>query len=67
MKSKAYVIRMNGVSQKVGLNTKIMPGDELIIPKKEKRHTNWGNVVSIGTSIASLGTMVAYLVVATKK
>jgi len=67
MKSKAYVIRMNGVAQKVGFNTKIMPGDELIVPKKEKRRPNWGNVVSIGTSIASLGTMVAYLVVATKK
>ena len=51
---------MNGTVAKVGHNAKVRPGCEIIVPSKPensgKTLTQW---LSIGTSVASIATMIA--------
>lgn len=64
-KSKAYVVYMNGTVARLrsGNSKGIEPGCEIIIPsKEERRRMTTGEIIGIGTSVASLGTMVATLV-----
>jgi hypothetical protein len=53
---------MNGKVAKVGHNAKVMPGCEIVVPSKPKKDpaaiTQW---LSIGTSMATIATMVATL------
>lgn len=59
-KSNTYVIYMNGTVAKVGHGTKIKPGCEIIVPSKPKK--DWkslAQILTIGTSIASIATMLA--------
>ncbi len=62
-KSHTYIIYMNGKVARVGHNTKVMPGCEIVVPSKPKRDgmklAEW---LPIGTSVASLGTVIASLV-----
>lgn len=61
-KSHTIVIYMNGKVAKVGHNAKVMPGCEIVVPSKPKKDpaaiTQW---LSIGTSMATIATMIATL------
>ena len=67
-KSHTIVIYMNGKVAKVGHNAKVMPGCEIVVPSKPKKDpsaiTQW---LSIGTSMATIATMVATLANILKK
>ena len=60
-KSKSYIVYQNGTVSQVGKG-KIEPGCEIVVPKKGKRDlanlTQW---IGIGSSLASLATMVIAL------
>lgn len=59
-KSNTYVIYMNGTVAKVGHGTKIKPGCEIIVPSKPKKDgRSITQMLTIGTSIASIATMLA--------
>lgn len=65
-RSKVYVVYMNGMVTKGSAN--IEPGCEIIVPSKpERKSMSTGEIISIGTSAASLGTMIATLVNMIKK
>ncbi len=58
-KSKTYVIYMNGTISQVGHGTKIEPGCEIVVPTKAKREPfNWANLATVGSSMASLATLI---------
>lgn len=61
-KSNTYIIYMNGTVARVGHNTKVRPGCEIVVPSKPKAQTmkltEW---LTIGTSVASIATMLATL------
>lgn len=64
-KSRAYVVYMNGtVSRLKTRNSQMIePGCEIIIPSKsEKRKMSTAEVFSMGTSAATLATMIATMV-----
>ena len=62
-RNRAYIVYMNGRVQRAGAGAKIEPGCEIIVPQRpERRPMSAGEVISMGTSVASLGTMVATLV-----
>lgn len=62
-RSKAFIIYMNGNVSKARMGAKVMPGCEIIVPSKgEKKEMSTGEILSIGTSTASLATMIATLV-----
>lgn len=61
-KSRAYIVYMNGTGSCVKRlrKAKIEPGCQIIIPsKKERRQMSIAEILSMGTSAASLGTMAA--------
>lgn len=59
-KSNTYIIYMNGTVAKVGHKAKIMPGCEIIVPSKPKKDArSLAQILTIGTSVASLATMIA--------
>lgn len=61
-RSKTYVVYMNGTVA-VGGNAKLEPGCEIVVPaKKEKNKLTTGEWLGIGTSAASIATMVATIV-----
>lgn len=64
-KSKVYVVYMNGTVAEVsgGSSKAIQPGCEIIVPSKpEKRGMTTGEILSIGTSTASLGAIIASMI-----
>ena len=51
---------MNGTVARIGYGTKILPGCEIIVPSKPKNsRLTLPEIMSIGTSTASLATMIA--------
>ena len=59
-KSHTYVIYMNGTVARVGRGTQITPGCEIIVPSKPKNsRLTLPEIMSIGTSTASIATMIA--------
>ena len=57
--SKTFIVYQNGRVSEAGKH-KIEPGCEIIVPSKPKSNGNsFSHVLSIGTSIASLATMIA--------
>lgn len=61
-KAKVYVVYMNGTVA-VGSGAKLEPGCEIIVPAKaEKDRMTTGEWLGIGTTAASIGTMVATIV-----
>ena len=67
-RGKAFVVHMNGRSEKINAATRVLPGDEIVIPEKAKSEgitdTTFGRAVQ---SISALGTVAmsaAYLYVA---
>lgn len=60
--SKVYVVYMNGSVNK-GAGAKIEPGCEVVVPRKpDRKAMSATEIMSIGTSTASLATMVVSLV-----
>ena len=65
--SKVYVVYMNGSVDK-GAGARIEPGCEVVVPKKpDRKAMSATEIMSIGTSTASLTTMVVSLVNMLKK
>lgn len=61
-KSHTIIIYMNGKVAKVGHNAKPAPGCEIVVPSKPKRDgKTLAEILTIGTSIASIATMIATL------
>lgn len=61
-KSKTFIVYQNGTIGVVAKGAKPEPGCEIVVPsKKRKNPVNWANYVSMGTSLASLATMVVAL------
>lgn len=59
-KSHTYIIYMNGMVARVGHNAKVRPGCEIVVPSKpESTGMKIGEWLTIGTSVASIATMVA--------
>ena len=64
-KSRAYVVYMNGTVSRLKSRTaqKIEPGCEIIVPtKEEKKKMSAAEMIGMGTSVASLATLVASMV-----
>ena len=60
-KSKSYIVYQNGTVSQVGKG-KVEPGCEIVVPKKGKRDmSNLTQWIGIGSSLASLATMVVAL------
>ena len=61
-KSKTFIVYQNGTVGLVAKGAKPEPGCEIVVPsKKHKNPVNLGGLLSIGTSLASLATMVVAL------
>lgn len=59
-RNHTYIIYMNGTVAKKSYKTKVRPGCEIVVPTKpEKGGTSLAQWLSIGTSVASIATMVA--------
>mgnify|MGYP004616594199 FL=1 len=66
-KRKTFVVYTNGTVAQVGHGAKIEPGCEIVVPSKRKREgLNFGQMLSAGTSLASLAAVVASLISITK-
>ena len=64
-KKGVYVINLNGNVEKVSRfsRKKVMPGSEIVVPrKKARRSMTTGEIVTIGTSTASLATMIVTMI-----
>lgn len=63
-RSKVYIVMMNGNVTKAHMTTKIEPGCEIIVPSKKDKAERMqpAEILSLGTSTASLATMIATLV-----
>lgn len=59
IKSKSYIIYMNGKVAKVGHGAKVQPGCEIVVPAKLKRKMSIAETMSLGTSISSIAAMIA--------
>ena len=60
-KGKTYIIYMNGDVAKVGSGTKVLPGCEIVVPQKAITKMTTAEMVTVGTGIASVATMIATL------
>lgn len=66
-KHKIFVVYTNGTVAQVGHGAKIEPGCEIVVPSKRKREgLNFAQMLSAGTSLASLAAVVASLISITK-
>lgn len=62
-KRKTYVIYPNGTMAQVNHGAKITPGCEIIVPSKPKREAmTTAQWIGIGSSAASIGTMIATII-----
>lgn len=58
---QTYIIYMNGMVAKVSHNAKPMPGCEIVVPAKATTKMSIAETMTIGTSVASIATMIATL------
>ena len=59
-KSRAIIIYMNGMVAKADRHHKPMPGCQIVVPTKSRRRAmSLPEILSIGTSTASIATMIA--------
>lgn len=66
-KSRTYIINMNGTVEKVTRKTKVTPGCEIVVPSKNKSSKlTMAEILTIGTSTASIATMIATIANLTK-
>lgn len=63
MKGRVFAINMNGTVNRVRSAKDIQPGCNLVVPAKAKRKgMSFGEILSLGTLTATLGTVIATLV-----
>lgn len=60
-RGQTYIIYMNGMVAKVSHNAKPMPGCEIVVPAKANTKMSIAETMTIGTSVASIATMIATL------
>ena len=60
-KKNTYIIYMNGDVAKASRGAKIRPGCEIVVPQRSISKMTTAETLTIGTSIASIATMVATL------
>lgn len=60
-KRHSYIIYMNGTVAKISHNAKPMPGCEIVVPAKATTKLSIAETMTIGTSVASIATMIATL------
>lgn len=60
-KGRAYIVYMNGTVDKLSNGAKPRPGCEIIVPAKNSSRMTLAETLSIGTSAASVATMLATL------
>lgn len=60
-KRQTYIIYMNGTISKVTNNAKPKPGCEIVVPEKDINKMTVAEKMTIGTSVASIATMIATL------
>jgi protein involved in polysaccharide export with SLBB domain len=66
-KSKTIIIYMNGMVAKANSKNKPRPGCQIVVPTKQKgRGLSLSEILAIGTTTASLGTMAATILNLTK-
>lgn len=66
-KSKTIIIYMNGMVAKADRKHKPRPGCQIVVPTKSRRHgLSLPEILSIGTSTASIATMIATIANLTK-
>ena len=58
-RGQTYIIYMNGMVAKVSHNAKPMPGCEIVVPAKATTKMSIAETMTIGTSVASIATMIA--------
>ena len=59
-KRSTHIIYMNGTVAKVGHKAKVLPGCEIVVPSKPKNSgMSLAEWMTIGTSVASIATMIA--------
>ena len=62
-KRKSYVVYPNGTMAQVNHGAKITPGCEIIVPSKPKREAmTTAQWIGLGSSAASIGTMIATII-----
>ena len=66
VKSKAYIIYMNGKVSKVSHGAKVQPGCEIVVPAKLKRKMSVAETMSLGSSMSSIAAMIATIANMTK-
>lgn len=60
-KRQTYIIYMNGTVAKLSHSAKPMPGCEIVVPAKATSKMSIAETMTIGTSVASIATMIATL------
>lgn len=60
-RGQTYIIYLNGMVAKVSHNAKPMPGCEIVVPAKATTKMSIAETMTIGTSVASIATMIATL------
>lgn len=58
-KSNTYILYMNGMIAKVGYNTKVSPGCEIVVPTKAMGKMTMAEKMMMATTATSMGTMAA--------
>ena len=67
-KSKTIIIYMNGMVAKANKKNKPRPGCQIVVPTKRKgKNLTLAEILAIGTTTASLGTMAASIANLTKR
>ena len=59
VKSKGYIIYMNGKVAKMSHGAKVQPGCEIVVPAKLKRKMSMAETMSLGSSMSSIAAMIA--------
>lgn len=63
MRTKAYIVSMNGSSRRLRRNSVVEPGSEIFVPERPKRDVNvQGSVVAYSSAAASLATMLVAII-----
>lgn len=66
VKSKGYIIYMNGKVAKLSKGAKVQPGCEIVVPAKLKRKMSVAETMSLGSSMSSIAAMIATIANMTK-
>lgn len=67
-RSKTYVVYQNGNVRRSGVGVKIEPGCEIIVPERpERKGMSAGEIISLGTSTASMAAVIVSLINTLKK